>query len=152
MLQIVITGHSGSGKTTLAKQLGEKLEMPVHHLDKDPAMGAYFERRVAYRDAVGRFDFDKEEAVADLLNSFRDALTRVPSRAIIEGSYFLMEPSLVPEGAMLIVLDVSLATLIERRLKRHARHGRRIGIGDPVELGIELYELYEPGMEVLRGN
>jgi adenylate kinase family enzyme len=33
MKKIMIIGSGGSGKTTLAKQLAEKLDLPVHHLD-----------------------------------------------------------------------------------------------------------------------
>jgi len=33
MQRISIIGSGGSGKSTLAKQLGEKLDIPVHHLD-----------------------------------------------------------------------------------------------------------------------
>lgn len=33
MQKIMIIGSGGSGKTTLAKRLGEKLNVPVHHLD-----------------------------------------------------------------------------------------------------------------------
>lgn len=33
MKKIIIIGSGGAGKSTLAKQLGEKLELPVIHLD-----------------------------------------------------------------------------------------------------------------------
>lgn len=34
MKKIIITGSAGAGKTTLACMLGDKLSLPVHHLDK----------------------------------------------------------------------------------------------------------------------
>ena len=34
MKKIMIIGCGGSGKSTLAKQLGRKLSLPVHHLDR----------------------------------------------------------------------------------------------------------------------
>ncbi len=33
MNRVMIIGSGGAGKSTLAKQLGEKLNLPVHHLD-----------------------------------------------------------------------------------------------------------------------
>lgn len=33
MKKIMIVGSGGAGKSTLAKQLGEKLDIPVYHLD-----------------------------------------------------------------------------------------------------------------------
>ena len=34
MKRVVIIGLPGSGKSTFAIELGEKLNIPVHHLDK----------------------------------------------------------------------------------------------------------------------
>ena len=31
--RIILIGNSGAGKSTLAKKVGEKLDLPVHHLD-----------------------------------------------------------------------------------------------------------------------
>ncbi len=41
MCKIVIFGNFCSGKTTIAAQLGEKLHIPIHHLDlwfREPKM------------------------------------------------------------------------------------------------------------------
>ena len=58
MQRIAIIGNGGAGKSTLAKKLGEKLNIPVHHLDKyflnsnyenvtKPEMGAIHEKIIA---------------------------------------------------------------------------------------------------------
>jgi len=102
MKRILIVGCSGAGKTTLAKELGKRLELPVHHLD-----------RLWWRPGwahVSREDFDA--GLAEILKT---------DRWIIDGDYSRTLPERLKYADAVILLDYSRTLCLFRALKRIAR-------------------------------
>ena len=65
MKRIIIIGCGGAGKSTLARQLGEKLQLPVVHLDKLFWLPGWVEREQEDFDALLRVEMDKEQWIMD---------------------------------------------------------------------------------------
>lgn len=65
MNKIIIIGCPGSGKTTLAKQLGEKLNLPVIHLDKLQWKGNWETVRGEEFDNLLKTEMEKDMWIID---------------------------------------------------------------------------------------
>lgn len=65
MERIVIIGCGGAGKSTLARQLGEKLEIPVVHLDKLFWRPGWVQVSREEFDALHRAELQKEKWIMD---------------------------------------------------------------------------------------
>ena len=65
MERIIIIGCGGAGKSTLARQLGEKLQLPVVHLDKLFWLPGWAEREQEDFDALLRVEMVKEQWIMD---------------------------------------------------------------------------------------
>lgn len=100
MKKIMVVGVSaGVGKSTFARKIGEKLELPVHHLDR-------------YHWKAGWIERDKEE--------FRAALEKVVERDtwIIEGNYSSTFGLRLAKADTIIYLELPLRVCLYRVLKR----------------------------------
>ncbi len=65
MERIIIIGCGGAGKSTLARQLGEKLNIPVVHLDKLFWKPGWVEMPTDEFDALLRREMEKEKWIMD---------------------------------------------------------------------------------------
>ena len=65
MKRIVIIGCGGAGKSTLARQLGEKLDIPVVHLDKLFWNPGWVEKSKKEFDALHEQELAKEKWIMD---------------------------------------------------------------------------------------
>ena len=65
MNRILIIGCGGAGKSTLARELGEKLELPVVHLDKLFWKPGWVEMEKDAFDALLRIEVAKERWIMD---------------------------------------------------------------------------------------
>ncbi len=65
MERIIIIGCGGAGKSTLARQLGEKLELPVVHLDKLFWLPGWVEMDKEEFDDLLRAEMAKEKWIMD---------------------------------------------------------------------------------------
>lgn len=100
MKKIIVCGVSaGAGKSTFARKLGEKLEMPVHHLD-------------SYYWKAGWLEREKEE--------FRDKQRQLVKEDtwIIEGNYASSMEIRLAEADTFIYLELPLRVCLYRALKR----------------------------------
>lgn len=100
MKKIIVCGVSaGAGKSTFARKLGEKLEMPVHHLDSYYWKAGWVERK-------------KEE--------FRDKQRQLVKEDawIIEGNYASSMEIRLAEADTFIYLELPLRVCLYRALKR----------------------------------
>lgn len=70
--RICIFGNSGSGKSTLAKALGQKLNLPIYHLDKELLTGNYKKRPTAELSQIHANIINKPAWVID--GNFRKGL------------------------------------------------------------------------------
>ena len=122
MKRILVIGCGGAGKSTLAKQLGETLSLPVHHLDKLWWKPGWVE------ESVERFDAE----LAKILKQ---------DRWIIDGNYNRTLPERLKYADTVIFLDYSPWICLMRALKRIFRwHGRvrpDMGAGCPERLDLE---------------
>ena len=93
-------GNSGSGKSTLAKKLGEELDLPVYHLDRELLYGDF--ERHAPGEMTKRHSklIDQEEW-------------------IIDGNYRDLMPERIERATAVIFLNVPRPTAIRRLLKRN---------------------------------
>ena len=90
MERIVIIGCGGAGKSTLARQLGEKLDIPVVHLDKLFWRPGWVQVSKEEFDKLHREALAWEAGDAELAKELR-----VQQAALIEGSLV----DLIPEWA-----------------------------------------------------
>lgn len=100
MKKIIVCGVSaGAGKSTFARKLGEKLEMPVHHLD-------------SYYWKAGWVEREKEE--------FRDKQRQLVKEEtwIIEGNYASSMEIRLAAADTFIYLELPLRVCLYRALKR----------------------------------
>lgn len=100
MKKIMVVGVSaGVGKSTFARKLGEKLDLPVHHLDR-------------YHWKSGWIEADKAE--------FRAALEKVVDEDawIIEGNYSSTFDLRLAKADTIIYLELPLGVCLYRVLKR----------------------------------
>ena len=65
MDRIIIIGCGGAGKSTLARQLGEKLNIPVVHLDKLFWKPGWVEKSSEEFDELHRHELSKEKWIMD---------------------------------------------------------------------------------------
>jgi adenylate kinase family enzyme len=103
--RILIVGGPGSGKTTLALELGERLNLPVHHLDDIARVGGG-------RGAETSAD-DRATAVVDILAS---------GRWVTEGVHLGWTAPLVDAADAIVWLDhVRWQTSSRRVIRRFLR-------------------------------
>ncbi|MCC3374254.1 DNA topology modulation protein [Cohnella sp. REN36] len=106
MKRIMIIGSGGAGKSTLARQLGEALRLPVHHLD------AYFWK-------PGWNPTPNEE-----WDSFQENLVQ-EENWIIDGNYGRTLDIRMKQADVIILLDFSRWVTVYRVIKRRIMyHGK----------------------------
>ena len=113
MERIAIVGCGGSGKTYLARELAERLDLPLTHLD-----AVYYDRDWNPRDDAG-FRLLQAELVAR-------------PRWIIEGNYAATLPVRIAAADTVILLDLPARTCLLGVLQRR----RRFGSGQNPALGV----------------
>jgi adenylate kinase family enzyme len=113
MQRIVILGIPGAGKSTFARRLGEKLDLPVYHLDR------YFWSPGWKASTQERFE-----------TTLRELLDR--EQWILDGNYRRTIPLRLARADTVIHLDVPRRTALRRVLKRIAtyRDGGRPDMAD----------------------
>ena len=102
MKRILIVGCSGAGKTTLARELGKRLELPVHHLDRLWWLPGWVQE--------SRENFDAK--LAEILKT---------DRWIIDGDYSRTLPERLKYADTVILLGYSRTLCLFRALKRISR-------------------------------
>ena len=122
MRRVVILGCPGSGKSTLSRKLGEKLGLPVVHLDK-----------LNWREGwvnVSREEFDR--LLAEVLRK---------EDWIIDGNYSRTIPARLERCDTAVFLDyprsLCLWGVLKRVLKGHGRTRSDMGPGCPERLDRE---------------
>ena len=99
MERIIIIGCGGAGKSTLARELGEKLDLPVVHLDKLFWKPGWVEMEKDAFDALLRIEIAKE-------------------RWIMDGNFNRTMPERVKRCDTIIYLDFSRLACLMGVLKR----------------------------------
>ena len=99
MKRIVIIGCGGAGKSTLARQLGEKLDLPVVHLDSIFWLPGWVE--------MDRDEFDRR---------VREEMAK--EKWIIDGNYNRTMPERIARCDTVIYLDFSRITCLYGIFKR----------------------------------
>lgn len=102
MKRILVVGCCGAGKTTLAQELGECLNLPVHHLDRLWWLPGWVED--------SRESFDAK--LAEILKT---------GEWIIDGNYNRTLPERLKYADTVIFLDYSRILCMYRTLKRIVR-------------------------------
>lgn len=131
-LKIYVIGPSAAGKTRLARQLGERLDLPVYDLD-----------RIAYTDYKWTIRPRAEKLVAT-----GQILTQ--SGWIAEGGHLGWTEPLLEAATLIVWLDVPLLTTLKRRTRRLRRKPMRFQI-EQTWWQIRWYLLpYWPGQDLDR--
>lgn len=109
--RICIIGQSGGGKSTLATAIGERLGLPVVHLDQ-------------YRHVPGsQWHPRSDEEFVEL----HDSAIR-GNRWVIEGNYSKLMPRRLQRATGLIVIDISTSVSLARYFRRTLQPtSRRVG-------------------------
>lgn len=102
MKRILVIGCSGAGKTTLGKELGARLALPVHHLDRLWWRPGWVENSGEAFDAK----------LAEILNT---------DRWVIDGNYSRTLPERLKYADTVILLDYPRTLCLYRALKRILR-------------------------------
>lgn len=105
MRRILVVGSGGAGKSTLARQLGERLDLPVVHLDRHYWQPGW---------------------VADEPDHWRATVTRLASAGswVMDGNYGATLDLRLPRADLLVICDlprlVCLWAVVRRRWRFHA--------------------------------
>ncbi len=103
MKKILILGSPGAGKTRLAQQLAQRLQLPLHHLDKL---------------------FWKSGWVASDPEEFRHQLQQImgEEKWIIDGNYGSTLAARLPRADTIIYLDLPTLTCLRGAIERYLRY------------------------------
>ncbi len=103
--RVLIFGSSGSGKSSLASLIGQKLSLPVFHLDK-------------YFWSPGWVERPRQEMILDV-----DAVLKENNSFVMDGNYkrVLMEKR-IERADLILVLDFSRFVCLYRAFKRSFKH------------------------------
>ncbi|GIP18104.1 topology modulation protein [Paenibacillus montaniterrae] len=122
MKRIMIIGSGGAGKSTLAKQLGEALQLPVHHLD------AYFWKPGWTPTPDEEWDSVQENLVLE-------------EQWIIDGNYGRTLDIRMNRADVIILLDfprwITVYRVIKRRIMYHGKTRPDLNEGCPESLDFE---------------
>lgn len=124
--RVAIIGCGGSGKSYLARQLAERLDLPITHLD-----AVYYDQ---HWQALPK----------DQFTAVQEELVARP-RWVIEGNYASTLPVRLAVADTVIVLDLPARTCLRGVLQRRLRHGggqhQAIGVYDRINWGFIRYIL-----------
>lgn len=122
MERIIIIGCGGAGKSTLARQLGEKLNIPVVHLDKLFWKPGWVETPPEEFDELLRWELVKDKWIMD-------------------GNFNRTMPQRVKKCDTIIYLDFNRFTclwgVIKRNLTNHGKVRPDMGEGCPERVDFE---------------
>lgn len=106
LMKIAIIGSAGSGKSTLARRIGEKLKLPVFHMDT-------------------LFWKPGWEAVStEELTENHDQILKNPSW-VIDGNYHKVWGKRMEAADLIIFLDLPRATCLYRAIKRFFQYRKK---------------------------
>ena len=122
MKRIIIIGSGGAGKSTLAKQFGEELKLPVHHLD-------------AYYWKPGWTPTPNDE-----WDKFQETLV-LNDKWIIDGNYGRTLDIRMKKADVIILLDfsrwITVFRVIKRRIMYHGKTRPDLNKDCPESLDME---------------
>jgi adenylate kinase family enzyme len=126
MERIAIVGCGGSGKTYLARQLAQRLNLPLTHLD-----AVYY-------------DENWEPLSQEEFSAIQRSLVTAP-RWIIEGNYASTLPVRLEAADAVIVMDLPTRTclrgIVQRRLRHRGGQHQAFGVYDRINWSFIRYVL-----------